>query len=225
MSEASKPEPILFSWSGGKDSALALHEIRAAGKFDVEALVTTVTADFERISMHGVRRELLERQARSLGLRLEEVSIPRSASNEAYEAAFEAVLARHRERGVRTVGFGDLFLEDIRRYRDAFLARIGMRGEYPLWHRDTAELAREFLRLGFRAVVVCVDPRALDGSFAGRWFDEGFLADLPAGVDPCGENGEFHSFVVDGPGFREPVAVSPGEVVSRDGFSFCDLLP
>ncbi|MGH7860524.1 MAG: diphthine--ammonia ligase [Candidatus Binatia bacterium] len=218
-------ERVLFSWSGGKDSAMALHEVRSRGEVEVAALVTTVTEGFDRVSMHGVRRELLARQAQALGVPLEEVVIPRGATNEQYESRLEAALLRYREQGVSRVAYGDLFLEDIRAYREAHLARIGMRGLFPIWKRDTTEMARSFVALGFRALVVCLDPRALHDSFAGRWIDADFFASLPEGVDPCGENGEFHSFVVDGPGFREPVRVRAGEVVRRDAFVFCDLLP
>ena len=225
MGEAAEERtPVLLSWSGGKDSALALHELRAAGR-EVAALVTTVTGEYERVSMHGVRRELLARQAAALGLALEEVRIPPRATNEEYEAALGAALLRGRDRGLDTVAFGDLFLEDVRRYRDELLSRLGLRGLYPIWGRDTAETARRFVALGFRAIVVCVDPRALDPAFAGRWIDGRFLDELPAGVDPCGENGEFHTFVTDGPGFRQPVRVRPGEAVARDGFAFRDLVP
>jgi len=216
--------PILMSWSAGKDSALALDALRAGGEFQVEGLVTTVTEDFDRISMHGVRRSLLIAQADALGLPLIEVRIPRAASNEIYEAALARALEPYRSRGLRHVGFGDLFLRDIRAYRERFLAGLGMAGVFPLWLRDTRALAEELVRRGFRAVVVCVDPRQLDGSFAGRWLDAAFFADLPTGVDPCGENGEFHTFVVDGPGFRNAVNVELGPVALRDGFVFADLL-
>jgi uncharacterized protein (TIGR00290 family) len=217
-------EPILFSWSGGKDSAMALHEIRKGDEFEVVALVTTITDGYDRVSMHGVRRELLARQAGALGLGLEELVIPKSATNEEYESRLEALLVRHRAEGVRRVAYGDLFLEDVRVYREGHLARLGMSGLYPLWKRDTSELARAFISLGFRAVVVCVDPRKLDASFAGRSIDAEFLSALPPGVDPCGENGEFHSFVVDGPGFRAPVPIDRGEISERESFVFCDLL-
>lgn len=217
---------LLFNWSGGKDSALALHELRSNGCCDVAALLTTITSDYDRVSMHGVRRTLLERQVRSLGLPLEMVYITSHATNEEYEAKMRDVLGRYRAQGVLECAFGDIFLEDLRRYREEKLAQVGMRAVFPIWRRDTSELAYAFLRLGFRAVVTCVDSQALDGGFAGREYDESFLADLPDSVDPCGENGEFHSFVYDGPVFREPVPFEKGEVVLRDGrFYFCDLLP
>ena len=213
-----------MSWSAGKDSALALDALRSGGEFEVQGLVTTVTDDFDRISMHGVRRSLLVAQADALGLPLVEVRIPRAASNEIYEKALVAALEPHIAGGVRHVGFGDLFLRDIREYRERFLAPLGLQGVFPLWLRDTRALAEELVRRGFRAIAVCVDPRQLDGSFAGRWLDASFFADLPGGVDPCGENGEFHTFVVDGPGFRQAIDVELGPVVERDGFVFADLL-
>jgi uncharacterized protein (TIGR00290 family) len=215
----------LLSWSGGKDSCLALWELRRAGDWQIETLLTTVTRDYDRISMHGVRCELLQRQAEALGLPLQQVQIPKGASNAEYEAQMGQALARHRSQGVAHIAFGDLFLEEIRAYRERLLAANGMQGVYPVWGRDTHQLIREFIALGFRTVVVCVDPAKLDPSFVGRTIDERFLEELPAGVDPCGENGEFHTFVFDGPLFSEPVRFSLGEVVCRDSFWFCDLLP
>ena len=221
----SSPTPILMSWSAGKDSALALDALRTGGEWDVRALVTTVTDDFDRISMHGVRLALLVAQAEALGLPLALVRIPRAASNDVYEAALVRALEPWIEKGVRHVGFGDLFLEDIRAYRERFLAGLGLEGVFPVWGKDTRAIAQELVRRGFRAVAVCVDPRKLDRSFAGRPLDAAFFADLPAEVDPCGENGEFHTFVFDGPGFRRALDVEPGAVVERDGFVFADLLP
>ena len=214
-----------MSWSGGKDSCLALYEIRGARELRVAALLTTVTRDYGRVQMHGVRRVLLERQAASLGLPLHEVFISKDATNQEYEAKMEEAFRLYRGRGVTRVVFGDLFLEEIRAYREQFLARHGMRGLYPVWGRDTAELIREFIGLGFKAVVTCVDGKVLDSSFAGVMLDEHFLSALPAHVDPCGENGEFHTFVFDGPNFKEPVRLSVGEKVARDSFWFCDLVP
>jgi uncharacterized protein (TIGR00290 family) len=219
------PESILMSWSGGKDSSLALREIRKTGSHEVKALVTTVTEDFDRVSMHGVRRTLLHAQASSLGLPLEEVWIPKEASNEVYEARMKAVLLTHREEGVEQVAFGDLFLQDIRSYREARLAQIGMRGLFPLWGMDTAKLATEFVEEGFKAVVCCVDPKQLGKEFCGREFDRELLGSLPSGVDPCGENGEFHTFVYDSPDFAMPIAVTAGPLIDRDGFVFADLIP
>lgn len=221
----SMPTPILFCWSGGKDSALALDHLRRDPRYEVVALLTTVTETYDRISMHGVRRTLLEQQAAALSLPLEIVTIPPQCSNATYEARMGQTLQRYKDRGVRHAAFGDIFLEDLRVYREQNLARIGMQALFPLWKRPTAELAREFIALGYRAVTVCIDPRVLDASFAGREFDPQFLADLPPAVDPCGENGEFHSFVFAGPDFTSPVAFQIGEVVQREGFCFCDLLP
>lgn len=218
-------EAVLLAWSGGKDSALALEALRADDAVRVDALVTTVTAGYERISMHGVRRTLLAAQAKAVGLPLLEARIPVQASNDAYEAAFAAALAPARARGVTRVAYGDLFLTDVRTYRERQLGVLGMRGLFPLWLRDTAALAREFIARGFQAVLVCVDPGRLDPSFAGRLFDAALLRELPSGVDPCGENGEFHTFVFNGPGFQHPVPIDIGAVVLRDGFVFCDLLP
>jgi len=218
-------EDVLFCWSGGKDSAMALHALQSAQNHRVTALLTTVTEGFDRISMHGVRRVLLERQAESIGLPLHAVLIPPQCVNATYEARMNEALNEHLARGVRRVAFGDIFLEDLRIYREKNLAQIGMEALFPIWKRDSRELSRYFLRLGFQAITVCVDPRVLDSSFAGRVLDESFFNDLPPGVDPCGENGEFHTFVFDGPVFQKPIRFATGEKVLRDGFCFCDLLP
>ena len=217
-------EPILFCWSGGKDSAMALHGLLQREEFRVVALLTTVTESYNRISMHGVRRELLERQAQSIGLPLHEVRIPPQCVNSIYEARMEEALRMHLDRGVRKVAFGDIFLEDLRAYREQNLARIGMSAVFPIWKRDIRELPREFMSNRFRAIAVCIDPKVLAPSFAGRELDESFFRDLPPSADPCGENGEFHTFVFDGPMFRSPIAIRRGDVVTRDGFVFCDLL-
>ena len=219
------PLPVLFSWSGGKDSAMALHALLHNSEFEVVALLTTVTDGYERISMHGVRNELLRRQANSIGLPVEKVRIPPQCINAVYEARIAEVLLRFRERGVLHVAFGDIFLEDLRAYREEKLLRADMSALFPLWKVDTHELAERFLKDRFRAITVCVDPRKLDKSFAGRELDAAFFRELPPGVDPCGENGEFHTFVYDGPIFRTPVSVRTGQVVERDSFIFCDLLP
>jgi uncharacterized protein (TIGR00290 family) len=215
----------LVSWSGGKDSCLALRELQRTPDIRVEALLTTVTRDFDRISMHGVRRVLLERQAASLGLPLHQVLISKGATNQEYETEMGKAFALWRDRGIDLVGFGDLFLEEIRAYRQRLLARHEMVGLYPIWGRDTAKLIREFIGLGFKTAVVCVDPALLDSSFVGRVIDDEFLEELPPHVDSCGENGEFHTFVFDGPMFKNAVKFSFGEVVCRDSFWFCDLLP
>jgi uncharacterized protein (TIGR00290 family) len=219
------PEDIVFCWSGGKDSAMALHALGAEKSVRITGLLTTVTDEYDRISMHGVRRALLERQAESLGLPLHVVLIPPECVNATYEARMKEALEKHLARGVRRVAFGDIFLEDLRVYREQNLSKVGMEAVFPIWKRNTRELARELIRLGFRAIAVCIDPRVLDPSFAGRELDKSFFSDLPPGVDPCGENGEFHTFVFDGPIFRKPVQFRAGETVHRDGFYFCDLLP
>jgi uncharacterized protein (TIGR00290 family) len=216
--------PHALSWSGGKDSALSLWKMREQG-IEPQALITTVTEGYDRISMHGVRRELLAAQSDALGVPLVEVVIPPACVNEVYEARMADAFAAPPLAEVDAVAFGDLFLEDIRAHREERLAASGRRGLFPLWGRDTAVLAREFIAAGFQAYIACLDPRALAASFAGRAYDESLLADLPADVDPCGENGEFHTFVHAGPIFAEPVACETGEVVEREGFVFCDLLP
>jgi uncharacterized protein (TIGR00290 family) len=217
------PEPILFCWSGGKDSAMALHTL-LQGHFPIAALLTTVTEIYDRISMHGVRRELLVQQAQSVGLPLHEIRIPPQCINAIYEARMEEALRIHYEAGVRTIAFGDIFLEDLRAYREKNLARIGMTALFPIWKRDTRELIRDFHAANFRAIAACVDPKVLDRSFAGRELDASFFRDLPPTVDPCGENGEFHTFVFDGPIFRKPISVRAGEVLERDSFIYCDLV-
>jgi uncharacterized protein (TIGR00290 family) len=219
------PEPVLFCWSGGKDSAMALHALLQQPDVQVVALLTTVTDEYDRISMHGVRRELLEKQAQSIGLPLHEVRIPPQCVNSIYEARMEEALLVHYANGVRTVAFGDIFLEDLRAWREKNLARIGVTAVFPIWKRDTRELIRHFHTSRFRSIAVCVDTKVLDPSFAGRELDESFFRDLPPQVDPCGENGEFHTFVFDGPIFHHPIPVRTGEVIQRDSFVFCDLLP
>jgi len=214
---------LALSWSGGKDSALALRSLRDEHGVEPHALITTVTSSYDRISMHGVRRRLLERQADALGLPLVEVTIPPGCPNSVYERRWMDAFGSEGLEGVEEVAFGDLFLEDVRRYHEVLLAREGKRGLFPLWGRDTTRLANDFVTAGFRAVLVCADPKQLDGSFAGREYDERLLAELPADVDPCGERGEFHTFVYAGPGFSERIACRVGEVVERDGFVFCDL--
>jgi len=214
-----------MSWSGGKDSALALAEVRTRRSLDVVALLTTVTQDYGRVSMHGVRRTLLKAQADALGLPLVEVSITRDATNEEYETSMARTLSASKEAGVATVVFGDLFLEDLRAYREEKLRRADLRAVFPIWKSDPERLARRFIAAGFKALTTCVDTQALAREFVGREFDEAFLADLPDGVDPCGENGEFHSFVYDGPILRRAIAVRTGEKVLREGrFAFCDLV-
>jgi uncharacterized protein (TIGR00290 family) len=218
-------ERILLSWSGGKDSCMTLAELLRDDTRSVAALLTTVTEGYDRVSMHGVRRILLQQQADAVGLPLRVVSIPQNATNQDYESRMEATFEQFRLDGVTAIAFGDLFLADIRRYREQWLARLGMTPVFPIWHRDTRELAHRFIDRGFSAIITCVDTRVLDRSFAGRAFDRGFLADLPPAIDPCGEHGEFHTFVSGGPIFRRSIPVTRGEAVQRDAWCFCDLLP
>jgi uncharacterized protein (TIGR00290 family) len=216
------PERALVSWSGGKDSALALHALRGDPRVVVDGLLTTVTDGYDRISMHGVRIELLAAQAAAVGLPVETARIPTACTNEGYEAVMRDALGAYAARGGEAVAFGDLFLEDVRAYRERLLAPLPLAPRFPLWGLDTRALAERFVALGFRAVLVCVDPRQLDASFCGRELDASLLAALPPGCDPCGENGEFHTFVYDGPIFARPVPIEAGEVVERDGFWFAD---
>ncbi len=219
-------EKVLFSWSGGKDSAMALYELQKTHSYEISALLTTVTEDYDRVSMHGVRRVLLEQQAESLGIPLEKIYITKNASNDDYEVKMRNKLMEYQGRGVLSVVFGDIFLEDLRKYREENLSKIGMMGIFPIWRKDTTELAHSFIDLGFMAVITCVDLNVLDKRFVGRIYDKQFLHELPSSVDPCGENGEFHSFVYDGPIFQERIAFTIGDIVLRDNrFYFCDLIP
>ena len=220
------PPKALFTWSGGKDSALALYELQKIHDYEIAALLTTVTEDYDRISMHGVRRILLQQQAYSLGFPLEKVFISKNTSHEEYENKMRDVLEKYKKTGVSSVIFGDIYLEDVRKYREDNLSKIGMKAHFPLWKKDTANLVHAFIEDGFRAVITCVDTNYLDKSFAGREFDEHFLSDFPSNVDPCGENGEFHTFVYDGPVFKTNIQFKKGELVLRDNrFYYCDLIP
>lgn len=216
---------VLLSWSSGKDSAWALQVLRRRREIEVCGLLTTINREAGRVAMHAVRESLLDAQARALDLPLNKVPLPSPCSNAEYEAAMEPAVARAREDGVTAIAFGDLYLEDVRRYREEKLAGAGIEPLFPLWGTDTARLARTMVEAGLRAHVTCVDPAQLDPRFAGRTFDAAFLADLPTGVDPCGENGEFHSFAYDGPMFESAIPIAPGEIVERDGFVFADLAP
>jgi len=216
---------LLVSWSSGKDSAWALHRLRQGGEFEVVGLVTTVNRSFQRVAMHAVREVLLEHQAAAAGLPLWKVVIPYPCSNDCYAKAMTDLLERAHRAGVTVMAFGDLFLEEIRRYREQQLEGRGIAPLFPLWGLATAQLAREMVDAGLRARITCVDPKLMPRSFAGREFDSDLLDELPAGVDPCGEHGEFHTFAHRGPMFREPVPVEPGEINERDGFVFADLLP
>jgi uncharacterized protein (TIGR00290 family) len=219
------PTPTVLSWSGGKDSALALHALLMDPAIDVRGLLTTVTDGYDRVSMHGVRTALVTAQAAAVGLSLWTVRIPPSATNEQYERAMLDSLALLRRDGISAIAFGDLFLADVRAYRERLVAGSGLRPLFPLWGRATDDLARTFVGCGFRAVLVCVDPRQIDVSHCGSEFDGALLNALPATADPCGEHGEFHTFVYDGPMFCQPIATQRGVVVEREGFVFCDLLP
>lgn len=217
--------PVAFCWSGGKDSALALYELQQSPEYEVVALLTTVTREFDRISMHGVRRDLLHRQGELIGLPVDEVWINPGASNAEYEEQMGRQLHSYVQRGIRHVAFGDIFLEDLRRYREQNLLQVGLQALFPIWRRDTRELVNTFLERGFRSITCCIDGRVLPDEFAGRVIDHQFVSELPAGADPCGENGEYHSFTFAGPLFRHEIAVQPGERVRRDSFLYCDLIP
>ena len=216
---------VVMSWSGGKDSAQALRALQGDPEVEVAALLTTITETYERVSMHAIRVDLLRAQAAATGLPLVEVRIPPTCVNDVYRERMEAAISSQPIAGIDHHAFGDLFLEDVRSYREKTLGTVGKEALFPLWAEDTEELAYGFIADGFRAVVTCVDPAKLDPSFVGREFDAGFLDDLPRSVDPCGENGEFHTFVYDGPIFHSPIAFSHGATTERDGFYFHDVIP
>ena len=224
MSFMSAPPKAYISWSSGKDSAFALHEARMGGLAQIVGAITTVSEAYDRVAMHGVRVSLLDRQISALGLPSIRVMLPSPCSNEIYEARFGEACQRLTAQGVRHIVFGDLYLEDIRAYRERQLAALGMSAIFPLWRRDTAQLARTMIASGLVAHLTCVDPRRLERAFAGRRFDEELLAALPRDVDPCGENGEFHTVVSAGPMFRARIDVRVGEVLEREGFVFADVL-
>lgn len=224
MPTNSKPRALL-SWSSGKDSAFALHVAQQQNAVEIVGLLTTINAAFSRVAMHAVREELVDRQAAAVGLPLWKVPLPWPCPNDAYEVAMRHVVQRAVNDGISVMVFGDLFLQDIRTYRERQLLGTGLIPLFPLWERDTAALAREMLATGQRAMLTCVDPEQLDATFCGRHFDAALLAALPTSVDPCGERGEFHTFVWDGPAFRHPVPIALGETVERDGFVFTDLHP
>jgi len=220
--------PVVMSWSGGKDSAMALYELTRNPEIQVEALLTTVSEEYKRISHHGVRETLLQDQADAIGIRLDKVYLPSNNShpctNQVYEDIMGQAMRSYQEQGINTVGFGDLFLEDLRAWREKNLSTIGMKGIFPIWKRDTTALARQIIDLGFKAYLSCVEGKLGQG-FVGRPYDLNLLKDLPVGIDPCGEYGEFHSYVYDGPIFRRPVDVRVGRIVMRDGRYYADLLP
>ena len=223
-SHSSERPKALLAWSSGKDSAWTLHKLRTQGAVEVVGLLTTINRDAARVAMHAVREQLLEAQAAAVGLPLVKVFIPSPCPNEQYEQAMGEAIARARANGITQIAFGDLFLEDVRRYRENQLAGTGIQPIFPLWGLDTANLARTMVAAGLRAYLTCVDPKQLASSFAGRTFNAQFLDELPPGVDPCGERGEFHTFAYTGPMFAAPIPIVPGVVVSRDGFVFADLL-
>lgn len=219
-------EKVIMSWSGGKDSTFALCEIRKNKDYEVTALLTTVSSDYDRISMHGVRRALLEKQADSIGIPLDIVFLQKNITSKEYGIKMEEALKKHVAAGVSGVVFGDIFLEDLKKYREEKLLKIQMKGIFPIWKRNTDELANSFIDLGFRSVITSVDSNSLDKKFISREFDREFLSELPSGIDPCGENGEFHSFVYDGPLFKKKMSFTKGETVSRENrFYYCDLVP
>lgn len=219
-------DKVIFCWSGGKDSALALYQIIQSKDYSIDALLTTITEDYNRISMHGVRSVLLEQQAQAMDLPLEKVLISKTSSNEEYETKMNSILQEVLKRGTRSVIFGDIFLEDLREYREKNLNKLSMNAVFPLWKKDTWQLAEAFINQGFKAILTCVDMQRLDVNFVGREYNRSLLADLPATVDPCGENGEFHTFVYAGPIFKRAIKIERGDIVMRDErFCFCDLVP
>lgn len=233
-----KPKAI-FNWSSGKDSALCLYKILQNNEFEIECLLTSISKQYQRISMHGVRTELLEQQAKNINLPLLKMEIPEMPTMETYENVLTKTLTELKKKGVTHSIFGDILLADLRKYREDQLAKMDLKGVFPLWEIPTDQLIREFISLGFKTIVTCVNERYLDKSFVGRLIDQDFLNDLPENVDPCGENGEFHTFAFDGPLFKEPVLFEKGEIVYRKyetqktdnkteihyGFWYCDLIP
>jgi uncharacterized protein (TIGR00290 family) len=218
-------EPIVVSWSGGKDSAFALYRTLIERKYEVKTLFTTISAEYNRVSMHGVRRKLLERQAKSIKMPLRVIRLPKDVSMEKYESIMRQEMNRFKSKDINNVIFGDIFLEDVRKYRETNLSKIGMNALFPLWDKSSQVLAKEFLDLGFKAIITCVDSTYLDGSFIGRMFNEQFLSSIPSNVDPCGENGEFHTFVFDGPIFSRMVQFKKAEIMFRGNrFYFIDLV-
>ncbi len=226
-------EKIIFNWSGGKDSALCLYKVLKSHPGQVNCLLTSVSEQYQRISMHGVRVELLETQAKSIGFPLVKMMMPEMPTMENYERVTRSTLSNLKDQGATTCAYGDIFLEDLRAYRETMLTSLNLRALFPLWKISTRDLLKEFIDLGFKTIVVCVNEKYLDSTFAGRVIDNDFIKDLPANVDPCGENGEFHTFVFDGPVFKSPIDFKKGEIVHRtydtstadNGFWYCDLLP
>lgn len=219
-----KPKTYV-SWSSGKDCAFALWRAQKAGEFDICGLLTTTNETVDRVAMHGTRNALMRRQAEAVGLPVLEVGLPWPCTNEDYESRMTGACETMKAKGVSHVIYGDLYLEDVRAYRDEKMAQANLTPIYPLWKQDTRQLAQDMISAGLKTVVVCIDPKKLDASFAGRWFDQAFLDDLPDGIDACGENGEFHTCVLDGPMFSAPISVDVGETVERNGFIYADVIP
>lgn len=236
--------PAVFNWSGGKDSTLALHRVLAEKKYEIKYLLTTLSEQYHRISMHGVREKLLEQQAASIGIPLKKIYLPENASMKSYNEIMEAALKELADESIKDAVFGDIFLEDLKKYREEQLSKVGFSAHFPLWKEDSKDLLNEFIHLGYKTILVCVNEKQLSKSFAGRIIDESFIADLPATIDPCGENGEFHSFVFEGPLFQQSIQFTKGKVVRRNyipaddddcfsnnplpydtGFYYCDLIP
>src|SRR5271157_2046687 len=218
-------QKLVVSWSGGKDSAMSLYELRRSKQYEVVGLLTTVTRDYDRISMHGIRRVLLEQQAESVGVPLRKILIPKTCTNEIYERLMAEEMEQLKREGIFMVAFGDIFLQDLKDYREQNLAKAGMKWLFPIWKRDSRELVESFIKLRFKSIVTTCDPRVVGEEFCGRVINKRFLVDLPPNVDPAGENGEYHSFAFDGPIFRQSVHFTVGEKVLREGFWFQDLVP
>ncbi|MDH5765067.1 MAG: adenine nucleotide alpha hydrolase [Gammaproteobacteria bacterium] len=216
---------VLMSWSSGKDSAWALYQLQQNNEVDVVGLFCTVNKEFDRVAMHGVRLELLQKQAKSVGLPLEIIEIPNPCSNAEYEKIMGEFVVGAKNNDIKYFAFGDLFLEDIRNYREEKLKGSGIKALFPIWGMPTEKLAGEMIGAGLRTIITCIDPCKVPEEYAGREFNQDFLMSLPENIDPCGEHGEFHSFVFDGPMFKEKIAISVGEIVNRDGFVFADILP
>jgi uncharacterized protein (TIGR00290 family) len=223
---ASDKTKLILCWSGGKDSALALYELMQKRVFIIKALLTTITKEYDRISMHGVRTILLEQQGKKLKIPIEKVYISKNSSNEEYENSMKKALLKFNKKRINNVAFGDIFLEDVRKYRETNLQKVDMKAIFPLWNVSSKILANKFIDLGFKAILTCVDTQQLDGRFSGREFNKKLLEELPSSVDPCGENGEFHTFVYDGPIFKKRIKIKKGDVILRDNrFNYCEILP
>jgi len=217
-------QKLILSWSGGKDCAMALYELQRKHEYEVAGLLTTITKDYDRISMHGVRRTLLEQQAASIGIPLIKIFLPAKCSNEIYEQAMSIAMNELKEKGIDTIAFGDIYLEDLRAYREKNLAKADVKAIFPLWKRDSKELIATFISLGFKAITATVDSKKLSAHFCGREIDESFISALPENVEQCGENGEFHTFCYAGPIFKSTIKFTVGEKLLRDGFWYCDFL-